>query len=743
MTFRNGYATVVMTLWAVLALQAQNPTASLVGTVKDPSGATIAGARIDVRNADTNEAREVTSDPKGEFAVTNLVPGRYNVGVSKEGFQSARQAGIELQMEQAARLEFHLQVGAVSESVEVTASAPAVNTENAVKGEVMVSKEIVEMPLDGRNISDLAYLTPGVAAAPAGALGSPFNINGARGDNTNFVLDGFNDQNARAASMKVSPSLEALDEFKMQTTGYSAEYGRLAGGVMNMVLKTGTNQLHGSLFEFVRNDIFDARNSFDPSKAPLRRNQFGGMLTGPVVIPKLYNGRNKTFFLFSWETFLQRIGDVALGIVPTAAQRTGDFSAFGPLKDPLATGTCSAANRAACFPNNQIPLSRFSSVAIAAMKFYPLPNLPGQANNYVAVSSDPTNNNQDVIKIDHRFSDKDSISYRWLKSYSSTTYPYGGGSNLGTFGYTQTNPQTLTGLAYTHLFTPTMINEARFGFSRTFVGQEGFHAGTDYNAQLGLPGPTAPNLIGFPKIVVTNYEQLGDNSALPVQFTVNDFEYTDTLTWVKASHMLKFGFDILRTQFYQPYFNNNRGTFTFNGKWTNDAFADLLLGYLNQTTRQVGTEPNYLFSTNYSGFVQDDWHIHPRLTLNLGLRYELPTPMVEKYGRLTNFIPGLDVMAIASDKTLQGTNTVITNPSLIATASQLGIPEAMVYTRHNDLAPRIGFACGRSAARSSWCGPATESTTALPRKTPSGRTSPMCFRLRFRRPLISPPIRIT
>ncbi len=393
MTFRSGSATVVMTIWAVLALDAQNPTASVVGTVKDPSGATIAGAKIDVRNTDTNDVREVTSDPKGEYAVTNLVPGRYDVAVIKEGFQSARRTGIELQMEQAARLEFLLQVGAVSESVEVTASAPAVNTENSVKGEVMVSKEIVEMPLDGRNISDLAYLTPGVAPAPAGALGSSFNINGARGDNTNFVLDGFNDQNARAASMKVSPSLEALDEFKMQTTGYSAEYGRLAGGVMNMVLKTGTNQLHGSLFEFVRNDIFDARNSFDPSKAPLRRNQFGGMLTGPVVIPKLYNGRNKTFFLFSWETFVQRIGDVALGIVPTAAQRAGDFSAFGPLKDPLATGTCSATNRAACFPNNQIPLSRFSSVAIDSMKFYPLPNLPGQANNYVAVSSDPTNNN--------------------------------------------------------------------------------------------------------------------------------------------------------------------------------------------------------------------------------------------------------------------------------------------------------------------------------------------------------------
>lgn len=342
-------------------------------------------------------------------------------------------------MEQSARLALRLDVGAITQSVDVTASTPLLNTENAVKGEVMATQEIVEMPLDGRDISDLAYLTPGVMPAPAGGTGSPFNINGARSDNTNFVLDGFNDQNARAASMKVSPSLEALDEFKMQTSGYSAEYGRLAGGVMNIVLKTGTNQIHGSLFEFVRNDIFDARNTFDPTKSPLRRNQFGGMLNGPVVIPKLYDGRNKTFFLFSWESYRQRVGDVALGIVPTAAQREGDFSAFGPIKDPLATGTCSATNRAACFPNNQIPKSRFSPVALKAMDFYPLPNRPG------------------------------------------------GGSNLGTFGYVQSNPQILTGVTYTHLFTPTLINEFRGGFSRTYVVQQGFNAGTGYNAQFGLP----------------------------------------------------------------------------------------------------------------------------------------------------------------------------------------------------------------------------------------------------------------
>jgi hypothetical protein len=679
-------------LIAAIVLNAQNPTATIVGIVSDTSGAVIADAALDVRNVETNDLRQVTSDAKGEFAFTNLAPGTYEVTVTKEGFRSSRRTGVQLQMEQSARLEFRLEVGAVNQAIEVTASVPLLNTENAVKGEVMVSQEIVEMPLDGRNIADLAYLTPGVTPAPSGALGSTFNINGARGDNTNFVLDGFNDQNARASSMKVSPSLEALGEFKMQTTGYSAEYGRLAGGVMNMVLKTGTNQIHGSLFEFVRNDVFDARGTFDPYKPPLRRNQFGGMINGPVVIPKIYDGRNKTFFLFSWESYRQRIGDVQQSIVPTPEQLKGDFSAFAPLKDPLLTGTCTTANRAACFPNNQIPQSRFSPIALAAMKYYPLPNQPNAKNNYVAVSSDPSNTDQDVIKLDQRFSDKDSLSFRWLKSYSDTTYPYGGGSNLGTFGYYQNNPQTLTGLSFTHLFTPAMINEGRFGFSRTYVGQLGYHSGTDYNAQIGLPGPTDPKLIGFPKIVVTNYAQLGDNSALPVQFTVNSYQLTDTLSWVKGSHMFKFGYDWLRTQFFQPFFNNNRGTYNFSGYWTTNAFADFLLGYLNQSSHQVGTEPNYLFSSNYSGFAQDDWRIHPRLTLNLGIRYELPTPMSEKYGRYTNFLPEKGVLSIADDKTIQGTGIVFTDPSKVATAAQLGIPQALVYTRYNDIAPRIGLA---------------------------------------------------
>ena len=224
------------------------------------------------------------------------------------------------------------------------------------------------------------------------------------------------------------------------------------------------------------------------------------------------------------------------------------------------------------------------------------------------------------------------------------------------------------------------------------MGQVGYNAGTDYNAQFGLPGPTAPNLIGFPKIVITNYEQLGDNSALPVQFTVNNYQYTDTLSWVKGSHMFKFGFDWLRTQFFQPFFNNNRGTYNFNGKWTNDAFADFLVGDLNQTTRQVGTEPNYLFSSNYSGFAQDDWRVSSRLTLNLGVRYEVPTPPVEKYGRWTNFIPELGKLVLADDKTLQGTNIAFSNPSQVATAAQLGLPKSTVYTRYNDIAPRIGLA---------------------------------------------------
>lgn len=684
----------VLAVLGVCTMVGQNPTATLVGVVRDASAAVIQGATIRIRNVNTNEARAVETDQDGEFTVPNLPAGQYEVLVSKAGFHTVRETNLELQIDQVARLEFRLELGAVSEAIEVKANVPLLNTESAVKGEVMVTEEIVEMPLNGRDFADLAFLTPGVQPRAQGGQGSAFNINGARADNTNFIIDGFNDQNPRGAAAQARPNLDALQEFKMQTTGYSAEYGRLAGGVMNMVLKSGGNQLHGVLFEFLRNDIFDARNFFDAQKSTLRRNQFGGTAGGPVWIPKLYNGRDRTFFLFSWESYRQIAGENRLGIVPTELERQGDFSRTGFLKDPLASGACSAQNSAGCFAENRIPASRFNSVALKAAAFYPLPNRPGQPNNYLANVNDHDTWDAFVIKIDERLSSKDNLSYRFLKRYNHTSNPFNG-SDLGIFGNKVLQNQSLMGLNYTRTFAPTILNESRIGFSRTADRERGDNQGRDYASEFGLTGTTNdPKLIGFPRFTIRDLLPLGDGNNMPVEFTVNNIQVGDTLTWVRGKHLWKFGGEVLRTQFFQPYYNNNRGTFDFLGRWTTQPFADFLLGLPESTSRQVGTTPNYLFSTNYSLFAQDDWKITSRLTLNLGLRYEIPKPPKEKYGRFTNFVPELGKLVIADDRSIRNSGIQFAQADLdkVGVARDLGLPGPLVYTRYKDFAPRIGFA---------------------------------------------------
>lgn len=682
-----------LAIFLASVLSAQNPSAALLGTVRDASAAGIAGASLAIRNVNTNETRETQSAEDGSFTLASLAPGTYEIAVTKEGFRTLRERGLELQVDQLARLDLRLEVGSVSETIEVQATIPLLNTENAVKGDVMVTAEIVEMPLNGRDFADLAFLVPGVTRRAAGGQGSAFAVNGARADNTNFIIDGFNDQNPRGGAAQARPNLDALEEFKMQTTGYSAEYGRLAGGVMNMVLKTGANQLHGVLFEFLRNDLPDARNFFDAEKSKLRRNQFGGTVSGPLWLPKLYQGRDRTFFLFSSESYRQVLGQNRLGIVPTALERQGDFSASGtPLKDPLATGACNAQDRAGCFPEDRIPAARFSPAARKAGAFYPLPNRPGQANNLLTNVNDGDRWDAFVLKFDHRFSVKDNVSYRYLKRYNKTTNPFNGG-DLGIFGNKVLNHQSLMGLSHTHMFAPTVINDARLGFSRTADRERGANQGRDYAAEFGLTGTTAdPALIGFPRFTIRDLAPLGDGANMPVEFTVNNIQAGDTLTWVAGRHILKAGGEILRTQFFQPYYNNNRGTYNFLGRWTGAPFADFLLGLPETTSRQVGTTPNYLFSTNYSGFAQDDWKIAPSLTLNLGLRYEIAKPPKEKYGRYTNFIPELNKLILADDRTIQGSGIGFSDPTKIGVARDFNLPDSLVYTRYTNFAPRLGFA---------------------------------------------------
>ena len=371
----------------------------------------------------TNALRKAQSDAKGEFIVPNLAPGYYDVSVTKDGFRTHRQTNLELQVDQEARLEFKLELGAVSQTVSIEASVPLINTENSVKGDVVVSDEMLEMPLIARDFTDLATDAEVIqnASGVGGASSSPMVIAGARADSSNFLIDGFNDRDPRDASAQVHPNIDALQEFKMEVSGYAADTGRQSTGVMSMVLKTGGNQVHGAMFEFLRNDALNARNFFDKgSPSTLRRNDFGATLSGPVVFPKIYHGQNHLFLPVRLDT--GRLMSPILSVVPTVAERAGDFSALPAIKNPFST----PAN--APFPNNQIPTSLQSPTAIAAQAFYPLPNNPG-ANNFYADSAAPSANDSYVAKIDQKIAQSGNLSFKYLENLSSSLGPYNGGND--------------------------------------------------------------------------------------------------------------------------------------------------------------------------------------------------------------------------------------------------------------------------------------------------------------------------
>lgn len=637
-----------------------------------------------VADEETGIVYRAATDEAGRYAVPDLPPGSYSLTAELPGFRKLVRRGIVLQVQQVARLDLTLEVGSVREVVEVTASVPLLNTETSSKGEVVTGAEISEMPLNGRDFNELAYLAVGVLPKAQGGQGAFANINGARADNVNFVVDGINNQNPRGATAQVRPPLESLQEFRVETSTYSAEYGRLAGGVLNMALRSGSNRFHGSLFEFIRNDVVDARSFFDPERLKLRRNQFGGSLGGPVILPRLLNGRQTTFFHAAWESYRQRNGQARIGRVPSLQEREGDFTQNYDARGRLLTVFDPLTRRA--FPDNRVPRERFDPIALRLVRYYPAPTRAG-VNNYAASAVDADDWDSFSVKIDRRIAGKHTLSFRNLLRDNRTGNPFNG-SDLGIFGNRTDARHHMYSISYTHLFAPTMIQEVRMGLTRTRNYERSVQAGQDISAELGLPSPGDPRLYGFPRFVVRGLMTMGNANEQPVDFTVNNFQYATTVTKVLGARTLKFGADILRTQFFQPYFNNNRGTFTINGRWTADRngvegpadtngnrsgapFADFLLGLMTTTTRQLGWVDSYMFFTRYGFFAQHDWKLQPSLMLNLGLRYDLVKPPIEKYNKLTNFLPGLGRPVIAGEP---------------------GFPRALVQTDTNDWAPRVGFA---------------------------------------------------
>ena len=689
-----------LTLFAIVLLVvvpavAQTPSASLVGRVTDPSGAVVPKVSIQVRNLDTQVSKSGATNGVGDFTIPYLNPGRYELEAGAAGFRPYKHSGFDLEVGQTLRLDLRLEVGNSADVITVTDTPPAVNTDTGTRGDVTTNQEILELPLNGRSFSDLAYLTGGVVSKPENGDGQ-YSINGGRPDNVGFLLDGMNNTQRRNTGSMVSPPLEGIQEFKVITSGFSAEYGRFSGGMLTAVTKSGGNGLRGSLSEFVRNDIFDARNFFAADKSKLRQHQFGSTVTGPVYLPHLYNGHNRTFFLFSWESQRQISGSIQRGIVPTAAMLKGDFSAVVDasgkpvnLKDPLAGNSL--------FPNRQIPTTRLDPVSLKMAAYYPAPNLTGSANNYLAVGNSTSDYDNFNAKIDHVLSTSDRLSMSATWKPSSSFNPFQR-SPVPIFGAANKPFSILIGIRELHTFTPTLLNEFSGSFSRLTNLQGSLDTARDWSAEIGFNGGTKnPIAMGLPFVSVSGYIDLGQPYDMPKFWVYNNYHYTDALTWIHGRHSVRFGGDFLRYQYFNKYAENLRGRVTATNHFTGDPMGDYVLGYLSSSQRLIDIAREYLFSSNFAGFVQDDFKITSNLTLNLCVRYELMKPVNEKYGARSSFVPSLGKLVVAGTggvseaefaQRIQQSGVA----QYIVRAADVGLPDTITKTNWHNFAPRFGFA---------------------------------------------------
>jgi outer membrane receptor protein involved in Fe transport len=702
------YKLLVFLFCSSFAMAQVPTTATLVGRVADATGAAVPDASIRVVNSRTNSVREVRTDSSGNYTVSSLpAPGIYNVTAEKAGFRQVTENGLELQVDQEARLDLSLQIGTIQTTVEVIAPMPVLDTENGTKGEVVTNKEINEVPISSMNEYDLMVTVAGVnqykTTTGTAASGTGYSIDGARPTGNSVLISGVDVTGYAAQGTATGVGLDAIQEFKVVTNSFSAEYGRRGGGVITMAITQGGNALHGGLTENFRNNDLNARNFFAPTVGSLHWNDFGGSIGGPVVLPKIYNGRDRTFFFFDDEYNHEITDNTDLDIVPTALERTGNFSASKTaagapvyLKDPLASGTCSATSAAACFPGNIIPANRLDPVAQKLMQLYPLPNASG-ANNYVIELPWHQYTNPVTARIDQRISPKNWLSAMavgmWIQTHDPFAYT---SSPIGNFPVNYNGFGPFLSLNLTSTLTPSVVNVAQGGYMRNNGKMALLDSTQNYLTSLGMAGVNVdPSYYGYPHIQITGETAIGDNNSDPSITNENNYSFSDTLTWVKNNHTLKFGFQAYRNQYKKPYTANERGNYVFNGGWSSSALGDFELGYLNYTTKLQQIEPSYTTASSYNVFVQDDWKVSPTVTINLGLRYELPLAAVAQEGRLGSFIPSLDEIAIGSAASLPNLTQLLAAANLtgkVVLASSVGLPESLTHTPTDEFAPRFGIA---------------------------------------------------
>lgn len=690
----------MVALWLGIAIGWLSPdiafaqaTGTIAGLITDESGAVIPGVTVEATNTATNQTRTAMSGTDGFFTIPLLQPGPYSIKASLQGFRSAVREGVRVTVESTSRVDVKMSVGQLEESVRVTADAPLVETSRASLGTVIDEKKVVELPLNGRNFTQLGTLIPGVVAPPPslsgaagdatpggfGAATSGFSVNGMRNQSNNFLLDGASNNDTFNTGFVMRPPPDAIQEFKIETHSYSAEYGRNSGSVVNVVTKSGSNEVHGAAWEFNRDDALQARNFFAPAtqrKPKLKQNQFGGSLGGPIL-------RNRLFGFGYYEGYRNTRGNTSNILVLSPDQRLGNFGSV-TVRDPL-TGVA--------FPNNTIPSGRISPAALQLLEqFVPLPNADG--NRYIA--SPETEDERDSLgtRFDYQFSDSQSFLGRFLMTKTEAVTP------PITNAIGNTSKSTLTDYMGSHTFilSSNAINVARVSYNK-IDAQPAVTSGLR-NEDFGINVPNTNALAqGLASITVTGFfgggVGLGDVQQPFVKRGNDVFQFTNDFTWNRGAHSMKFGFDMRREHMFIAFINRPNGDFSFNGVRSGNAAADFLLGTPSQfrrtTTNQAQDGVGYL----YAGFAQDEWRLRTNLTLSAGVRYELAQPFVDVNDALNAFHPGVQSTRFPDA------------PAGLVYPGDPGIPRGTYATDKNNIAPRFGLVWdpmgkGRTTVRAAW-----------------------------------------
>jgi hypothetical protein len=666
---KSKFSTLFLIVLSVLVpatIAAQTHRASLRGTVYDPNKAAVTGATVTITSSATGDVRTTTSDSNGQFAILSLPAGEYEVRVEASAFR-AHTEKIELFVNQEQRLDVDLLVGSTAYIVE-TPYTPLLKKDSASLGNVIENRQITGLPLDGRNFYELSLLVPGAVPPAPGSAGSvrgdfAFSVNGAREDANNFLLDGVYNVDPKLNTFGVRPSVDAIREFEMLTSTYDASFGRNPGAQVNVILNSGTNDFHGSVFEFHRNAALDARNFFAPASEPKPkyiRNQFGGAFGGPIK-------RDRTFFFADYEGTRSREGITRITNVPTALERAGNFSQslFGPPASPFP---------GLPFTNGIIPDFLINPVGRAIANLYPLPNRNVPFQNFVSSPILRDDNDSFDARVDHHLNSRAELAFRYSFGERDLFEPFTGPSFSLVPGFgdsVKRRSQNAMG-ALTLVLRPNLINESRVAFSR--VAASVTQEASVLNSEVGLPtiSPRERDL-GLSLITVTGFSPLGDEGNNPQNSVTNVYQFLNNSSYVRGNHVFKFGADLRFSQ--QNAFRDveSRGRLQFSpfGQITFNALADLLLGFPFLTSVARVDNPQQIRTESYNFFINDSYRVTPRLTLNGGLRYEYNSPPVDADDRANIYdVATRNLVAV-------GTN---------------GVPRSGFDADKNNFAPRVGFA---------------------------------------------------